>query len=188
MLPFTGYLQRHLATIAPRAAKVSAGAFVVRIIALICASFIAPQHTHDVFGIRRLHELLGRSAAGFLAIGMLCGCWCAWEGRERNLFAALLFWTWSLTTLLPLSGLCCSESLLLFTQLAPILGESDPPCLAAFRLLAPGFLGMDRRDRGIRISLRDRLLNAIAKLYAEYTCPFCVDSFMIMGEDVKSAI
>jgi hypothetical protein len=119
MLPFTGYLQRHLETVAPRAAKVVAGAFVLGIIALICASFVAPQHTHDVFGIRRLHELLGRSAAGFLAIGMLCGCWCAWEGLGRNLFPARLFWVWSLTTVLPLSGLCCSESLLLFTRLAP---------------------------------------------------------------------
>jgi len=180
MLPFTGYLQRHLATIAPRAAKVSAGAFVVGIIALICASFIAPQHTHDVFGIRRLHELLGRSAAGFLSIGIMCGCWCAWEGRERNLFAALLFWTWSLTTLLPLSGLCCSESLLLFAQLAPSWAMPIRRALRHSVFWHLGFLGMDRRDRGIRISLRDRLLNAIAKLHTEYTRPFCVGSFTIM--------
>lgn len=119
MLPFAGYLQRYLKAIAPRAAKGSAGTFVLGIIVLICASFVTPQHTHDVLGIRRLHEFLGRSAAGFLAIGMLCSCWCACKDRRRSIFAARLFWAWSLATLLPLSGACCSESLLLLTQLAP---------------------------------------------------------------------
>ena len=119
MLPFAGYLQRHLGVIAPRAAKISAGTFTAGIIALICACFVVPQHAHDVLGVRRLHELFGRSAAGFLAMGMLCGCWCAWKGRGRNLFAARLFWVWSLVTLLPLAGIFSSESLLLLTRLKP---------------------------------------------------------------------
>src|SRR5438876_4324454 len=71
------------------------------------------------WGVRRLHEFLGRSAAGFLAMGMLCSCWCAWKGRERNLFSAQLFWIWSLVTLLPLVGIFFSESLLLLTRLEP---------------------------------------------------------------------
>jgi hypothetical protein len=50
---------------------------------------------------------------------MLCGCWCAWKGRGRNLFAARLFWVWSLVTLLPLAGISFSESLLLLTRLKP---------------------------------------------------------------------
>ncbi len=70
---------------------------------------------HEVLGVRRLHELLGRSAAGFLAIGMLCGCWCAWKGR--TLFAPRLFWVWSSVTLLPLVGIFFSESLLLLARL-----------------------------------------------------------------------
>src|SRR5437762_1777409 len=119
MLPFAGYLQRYLGVIAPRAANISAGTFTAGIIALICACFVVPQHTHDVLGVRRLHELLGRSAAGFLAMGMLCSCWCAWKGRRRNPFAARLFWIWSLVTLLPLVGIFFSESLLLLTRLEP---------------------------------------------------------------------
>src|SRR5438094_457954 len=63
----------------------------------------------------RVDELFGRSAAGFLAIGMLCGCWCAWKGR--SLFASRLFWVWSSVTLLPLIGIFFSESLLLLTRL-----------------------------------------------------------------------
>ena len=57
MLPFAGYLRRNLEIASPRAARVSAGAFIAGIVALICACLVVPQHVHDVFGIRRLHEL-----------------------------------------------------------------------------------------------------------------------------------
>jgi hypothetical protein len=117
MLPFAGHLQRHLEIIAPLAARVSAWTFAAGIVALISACFVVPQHMHEVLGVRRLHELLGRSAAGFMAIGMLCGCWCAWKGR--NLFAPRLFWVWSSVTLLPLVGIFFSESLLVLTRLKP---------------------------------------------------------------------
>src|SRR6266581_8454108 len=114
MLPVAGYLRRHLEIASPRAALVSSGAFVAGIVALICACLVVPQHTHAVFGIRRLHEFLARSSAAFMAVGMLFGCWCAWKGCERR-----LFWTWSLATLAPLVGLFCSECLLLLTRLEP---------------------------------------------------------------------
>src|SRR5215469_4233223 len=110
MLPFAGHLHRHLERIAPRAARISAGAFAAGIVTLICACFVVPQHMHEVLGVRRLHELLGRSAAGFLATGMLCACWCSWKGR--NLFTPRLFCVWSSVTLLPLVGIFLSESLL----------------------------------------------------------------------------
>jgi hypothetical protein len=119
MLPFTRYLQRNLEIVSPRAAGVSAGAFLAGIITLICACFVVPQHLHAVLGIRRMHEFLARSAAGFMAIGMLSSCWCAWKGRRRIL-PARLFWTWSLVTLVPLAGIFCSESLLLLTRLEPV--------------------------------------------------------------------
>jgi hypothetical protein len=117
MLPFAGYFRRHLGVIASRAANLGAATFMLGIIALICACFVVPQHTHEVLGVRRLHELLGRSAAGFLAMGMLCGCWCAWKGR--SLFAPRLFWVWSSVTLLPLIGIFFSESLLVLTRPKP---------------------------------------------------------------------
>jgi hypothetical protein len=114
MLPLAGYLRRHLEITSPRAALVSSGAFAAGIVALICACLVVPQHVHAVFGIRRLHELLARFSAAFMAIGMLSGCWCAWKDCHRE-----LFWTWSLATLLPLIGLFCSECLLLLTRLEP---------------------------------------------------------------------
>jgi hypothetical protein len=119
MLPFAGYLRRQLGMIAPKVALVCAGSFLAAIVALICACFVAPQHAHDVLRIRRMHELLGRSAAGFLALAMICGCWCAWKGRRQSRGASRLFWIWSILTLLPLVGIFCSEVLLLLTRLEP---------------------------------------------------------------------
>jgi hypothetical protein len=120
MLPFAGYLYRNLESASPGAARVSSGAFAAGIIALICASLVVPQHVHDVLGVRRLHEFLARSAAGFLAIGMLIACWCARKGFRKNLLQGRLFWTWSFVTLLPLAGIFFSESLLLLTRLKPV--------------------------------------------------------------------
>jgi hypothetical protein len=119
MLPFTGYLLRNLKGISPRAARLTAGAFIAGIIALIGACLVVPQHVHEVLGIRRLHELIARSAAGFIAIGMLTASWCAWKGFRKNLLDARLFWSWSLLTLLPLAGIFFSESLLVLTRLNP---------------------------------------------------------------------
>ena len=65
MLPFAGYLRRQLGMIAPRVAAVCSGSFLAGIVALICACFVVPQHTHDVLRIRRLHELLGAPPPGF---------------------------------------------------------------------------------------------------------------------------
>src|SRR5438552_16792455 len=119
MLPFAGYLHRNLEIASPRAARVGAAALIAGIFSLISACLVVPQHVHDVLGIRRLHELIARSAAGFIAIGMLSACWCAWKIRGRSLFGARLFWTWSFVTLFPLAGIFFSESLLLLTRLKP---------------------------------------------------------------------
>src|SRR6266404_633925 len=119
MLPFVGYLHRNLKIASPRGARVSAGALTAGIAALICACLVVPQHVHDVLGARRLHEFIARSAAGLIAIGMLAACWCAWKGSRNNLLQRRLFWTWSLVTLLPLTGIFLSESLLILTQLRP---------------------------------------------------------------------
>ena len=117
MLPFAAYLQRSLGAVAPRIAYLTAGSFALGMIALICAAVVVPRHAHELLGFRRPHEILGRSAAGFLAIGMLCGSWCAWKDRRGG--SQRLFWVWSLVTLVPLTGLLCSEGLLLLTRLQP---------------------------------------------------------------------
>src|SRR5947208_15099510 len=62
MLPFARYLRRNLEIASPRAARVTSGALVAGLIALVCACFIVPQDVHDVFGVSRIHEFVARSA------------------------------------------------------------------------------------------------------------------------------
>jgi hypothetical protein len=130
MVPFAGYLKRQLRMISPRAALVCAGSFLGGIVALICACFVVPQHTHEVLGIRRMHELFGRTAAGFFALAMICAGWCAWKGRHKIRGLGRLFWIWFLLTLLPLAGIFFSEALLLLTRLKPAWSK---PIRAALR-------------------------------------------------------
>ncbi len=153
MLPFAGYLRRQLGMIAPRVALVCAGSFLAGIVALICACFVVPQHTHDVLRIRRLHELLGRSAAGFLALAMICGCWCAWKGRHKSRGASRLFWIWSALTLLPLAGIFCSEALLLLTRLEPTRMQPVHAALRHSIFWHLGFWEWTGAVSGLRLSL-----------------------------------
>lgn len=122
MLPFAGYLRHHLGLFSPRMAAVSAGAFVLGTIALICASFVVPQHVHPILGIQRLHEVLGHLSAGFFAIAMLAGCWCASKVRAEDSAGAWLFWSWLFVTGGPLIGLFGRETLLLLMRFEPTWG------------------------------------------------------------------
>ena len=64
MLPFAEHLRRHLQSIAPRMAKMSAAAFTLGIVALISACFVVPQHLHETLGIRRYSaSCRGRTAS-----------------------------------------------------------------------------------------------------------------------------
>ena len=115
LLPFAYYLQGILRAVSFLGAYITCGGFLVGGTGLICASLVVPQHVHALLGMPRPHELLARTAAGFMAMGMLAGCWCVWKGRGR-IFSWGLIWIWILLTVLPLSGLICSELLLLLSQ------------------------------------------------------------------------
>src|SRR5437868_5321884 len=67
MLPFAGYLRHSLGMIAPRMAKVTATAFVLGIIALICACVVLPQHTHKTLGMDRRSGYFSLSLRGSLS-------------------------------------------------------------------------------------------------------------------------
>ncbi len=123
MLPFGAYLRHHLRIFAPRMATMTAGALVLGIIGLICACFVVPQHRHPTLGIQRLHEVLGHLCAGFFALAMLCGCWCASKARAHSRAAAWLFWSWLFVTAAPLTGFFGRETLLLLNRLELPLAE-----------------------------------------------------------------
>ena len=161
MLPFAGYLRRQLGMIAPKAALLSAASFLAGIAALICAGFIVPQHTHEVWRIRRMHELLGRSAAGFFALAMISACWCAWKGRRQDRAAARLL---DLVRSDPatVSGHFLQRGVIAADAAGTSSDEVRPRCAQAFRLLAPRLLGMDRRCGHLRLSLCRSLSDAVA--------------------------
>ena len=122
MLPFAQRLNRGLAPISRVGARIAGGAFLLGIVALIADCFVVPQHVHATLGIRRFHEFLARSTVALLAIGMLSGCWCAWKGRGRALPQSL-FWIWAAVTVAPLTGVICSEAMLLVSQSNPTLSR-----------------------------------------------------------------
>lgn len=115
LLPFAFFLSRSLRAVSTMGASIIGIGFLIGGIGLACASLVVPQHVHALFGLRRPHELLARIAAGFMAMGMLAGCGCAWRGRGR-IRLWRLFWSWLLLTVPPLCGLIISELLLLLTQ------------------------------------------------------------------------
>ena len=122
MIPFAIHLNQQLAPVSKLGARIAAGLFLLGVIALIADCSIVPQHAHATLGIRRFHELLARSAAGFIALSMLISCWCAWKGRSR-IFPQSLFWIWAAVTVLPLAGVLCSKALLTLAQFDPALSQ-----------------------------------------------------------------
>src|ERR1700739_4877024 len=79
MLPFAAHLYGSLKPASALMAAVAGGAFALGVLFLICDCFVVPHHVHATLGVRRLHEFLARSSAGWLAIAMLASCWCSWK-------------------------------------------------------------------------------------------------------------
>jgi hypothetical protein len=88
------------------ARRVRRPAFLVGIGCLILSALVAPQHVHTVLGMRHAHELLARTSAAGLGVGMLCACGGGLEpaddGRRRRL--RLLRMIWRALTLPPILG------------------------------------------------------------------------------------
>ena len=87
-----------------RAGRMRRGAFLVGSVCLILAAVVAPQHTHRVIGFRHLHEILARTSAAGLGIGMLGSCASMGRqvvGDERR---RVLQYLWRVTTLPPVLG------------------------------------------------------------------------------------
>src|SRR5579862_3648145 len=110
MGPAANYIYQRTSSAAPRLARSGALAFGAGSVLLILAGLVVPQHVHKVLGMDRLHEILARSSAVGLAVGMLCHWRCATLDYRRvsqlRKFASLpLLAAWTFTTFLPLVGL-----------------------------------------------------------------------------------
>jgi hypothetical protein len=121
LVPFTGYIHRRLRIAAPGVALFGTIAFLGGATFLILAGLIVPQHSHLNGGTPRLHEMLGRSSAVGLGVGMVCFCASALRGHlspgiVKNLFGPALLVSWILITVVPLFSAALSGCLLLLAE------------------------------------------------------------------------
>ena len=116
ILPFAGYVGQRLRALAPRLARSAASGFALSFVLMSIA--MAVQLAQPVIGLRWLHELLARAAAGSFIAGMLCCGAGALKGRVRSssgqgsLPGPLVF-SWLSLTLLPIGCLAGIGALML---------------------------------------------------------------------------
>jgi hypothetical protein len=97
MLQLGVWIERQLGDAdAKLARRVRRPAFLVGIACLILSAIVVPQHIHPVLGTRHAHEMLARTSAAGLGVGMLCACGTGAqagdEGRRRRLRAVRTIW------------------------------------------------------------------------------------------------
>jgi hypothetical protein len=118
LMPFTGYIYQRLRLASPVGAVIGTVGFLSGATLLILASLIVPQHPHLNGGSPRLHEMLGRTSALGIGVGMISFCVSALRGYlipgiGKKLFKRELLASWILVTLVPLVSAAASECLLL---------------------------------------------------------------------------
>jgi hypothetical protein len=117
-LPFAGYLEKCLRSIAPRIARMAGVAFGIGFALFWLNGIVVPQEAHPSSGIGWIHEFVARCSAAAVILGMFCCCGCALKDRlplfggQRALCPALAF-CWTSFTLLPLGCLAITGTVLL---------------------------------------------------------------------------
>lgn len=124
MIPFAGYIRRHLRSVTPRMAGLGGGAFAAGAVALTLTAFVVSPHLHGPAKGLRIHEVLGRTAALGIGMGMVLFCWCLLKGHclapaGKRLYPLKLLVSWTLLTLPPVLGLGLSGGILLMAQAQP---------------------------------------------------------------------
>jgi hypothetical protein len=108
----------------PLSRRVRRPAFLVGIGCLILAAIVVPQHTHTIMGMQHAHEVLARTSAVALGVGMLCACNAPGllitkpEQRTKRLRALRVVW-WA-TTVPPILGAAGSGLIVALARLHPL--------------------------------------------------------------------
>jgi len=94
MLALAAWIEGELGDAGTKLARrVRRPAFLAGIGCLSLAAVIVPQHIHTQLGTRHLHEILARTSAGGLGIGMLAACvTAATDAQNRKLRALRVLW------------------------------------------------------------------------------------------------
>jgi len=116
LLPFAGYVQGRLKAITPRGSRFTGFAFASGILLLLGVALPLPAQLP--LGFDRLHEVLARSSAAGMTIGVLCCCGFAFKDRQlsqahgRVLRKRLAYCWMSLPLMLLGFGLICGALML----------------------------------------------------------------------------
>jgi hypothetical protein len=115
-VPFGGYIGRRLRPASQLGANIGRAFFIGGFVALILASVIVTRRSHPIAGILGIHEILARTSALGLGIGITCFWWCAWRGShttsiDRKRYPRSLAFFWTILTFLAflaVGGCVCS--------------------------------------------------------------------------------
>lgn len=115
-IPFGGYIGHRLRPVSPLGANIGMASFIGGFTALILAAMIVTRHSHPILGGLGIHEILARTSALGLGIGIICFSWCAHQGSragltDRRLYPRSLVVSWTILTflaLVTLTGCVCS--------------------------------------------------------------------------------
>jgi hypothetical protein len=113
-IPFGGYIRDRLRPASSVGATIGMTAFITGFVNLILAATIVTRRSDPVIGKFGVHEILARTSALALGIGIVCFCWCVLRGffafrANRKLYTKGLVFIWSMLTFLPLlAALTCA--------------------------------------------------------------------------------
>jgi hypothetical protein len=114
MLPLAVWIDGELGECErPLARRVRRTAALVGIVCLILSALVVPQHAHAVMGMRHAHELLARTSAVGLGLGMICACMGAGLGERLRTLRTV----WWATTATPIIGAVGSGIVVALTRL-----------------------------------------------------------------------
>ena len=115
-IPFGGYIGYRLRVASRLGANTSMASFIGGFVALILAAVFVARRSHPILGMLGIHEILARTSAFGVGIGIIGFCWCALRGSrapsiDGRLYPRSLALSWTilaLMALLTVVGCLCS--------------------------------------------------------------------------------
>jgi hypothetical protein len=115
-IPFGGYIGYRLRVASRLGANISMASFIGGFVALILAAVFVARRSHPILGMLGIHEILARTSAFGVGIGIIGFCWCALRGSrapsiDGRLYPRSLVFSWTilaLMVLLTVVGCLCS--------------------------------------------------------------------------------
>jgi hypothetical protein len=125
MLALAIWIESELAMTGSRLARrARRTVFLLGIGCLILSALVVPQHTHRVLGMRHAHELLARTSAVGLGLGMLLCAFQATATGDRAARVRILRKLWWAATAAPIAGAIGSGLMVALTRTHGLAGAA----------------------------------------------------------------